>query len=94
MNNSFTLVGALFMAVAERSSSFEMMIIGRFLLGLHCGELRESLIESNCFLLLSCRASNSHQYSTLLNAQQGMQTSVNVSQTKLNKMYNLDIYPK
>ena len=38
MNNSFTLVGALFMAVAERSSSFEMMILGRFLLGLHAGE--------------------------------------------------------
>ncbi|KAM3876245.1 solute carrier family 2, facilitated glucose transporter member 9-like [Diretmus argenteus] len=37
VNNCFSLVGAVLLAAGERAGSFEMLIIGRFIVGIHAG---------------------------------------------------------
>ena len=37
LNNVLGILGALFMGLAKPCNSFEMIIVGRFIIGLNCG---------------------------------------------------------
>ena len=38
LNNSFAFIGGSLMGMSKLCRSFEMMIIGRFIIGAYCGE--------------------------------------------------------
>lgn len=38
MNNSFAIVAALLLTLGERARSFEMLIVGRFIIGVDSGK--------------------------------------------------------
>lgn len=38
LNNSFAIIAALLLALGETAKSFEMLIVGRFIIGVDSGE--------------------------------------------------------
>ena len=44
LNNILGIIGGLFMGLAKPAKSYEMIIIGRFIIGLNCGKLFKRLL--------------------------------------------------
>lgn len=49
INNLFAFIGGSLMGLSKLCRSFEMMILGRFVIGAYCGELSTLLLFESCF---------------------------------------------
>lgn len=45
INNMFAFIGGSLMGLSKLCRSFEMMILGRFIIGAYCGELYSALSQ-------------------------------------------------
>lgn len=48
VNNMFAFIGGSLMGLSKLCRSFEMMILGRFVIGAYCGELRAVTVKGMC----------------------------------------------
>lgn len=62
LNNILGIIGGLLMGLSKPAKSYEMIIIGRFIIGLNCG-------KNNLFNLLTLRFWLLSQITTLLHHQ-------------------------
>lgn len=54
VNNSFAVVAALLMSLGETASSFEMLIIGRFIIGVDSGRCLIYYVGDVAKVMLEC----------------------------------------
>lgn len=53
INNMFAFIGGSLMGLSKLCRSFEMMILGRFVIGLYCGEHSTLLFSPFSFVLFT-----------------------------------------
>lgn len=54
INNLFAFIGGSLMGLSKLCGSFEMMILGRFVIGAYCGERSTVLLSIFSFLVSFC----------------------------------------
>lgn len=62
MNNSFAVVAALLMSLGETAGSFEMLIVGRFIIGVDSGRCLVCYAGDVAEVMLECFVSPSNSF--------------------------------